>query len=150
MRGLKPKAFTALEAERLASVSCWWELLTGLTLVEVLASVIILAGTIVTIIMYTADGLAASKEMEQRTRSTLLAEREIEKIKNTLRKSFETDFTAWPSTLEGNYLASRTATDLSSTLKTIEVSVGYDTNGDGTLGTDEIMITVATKNVRRN
>lgn len=150
MPGLKPKAFTALEAGRLASVCCWWELLRGFTLVEVLASVIILAGTIVTIIMYTADGLAASKQMEQRTRSTLLAEREIEKIKNTLRKSFETDFTAWPNTLEGNYLASRTATDLSSTLKTIEVSVGYDTSGDGTLGTDEIMITVATKNVRRN
>lgn len=150
MRGLKPKAFTRLEVRCLASVSCRWELLTGFTLVEVLASVLILAGTIVTIIMYTADGLAASKEMEQRTRSTLLAESEMEKIKNTLRKSFDTDFTAWPSALEGNYLANRTATDLSSTLKTIEVSVGYDTNGDGTLGTDEIMTTVATKNVRRN
>ncbi len=150
MWGLKPKASTTLEIKRLASVPCWRELLTGFTLVEVLASVVILAGTIVTIIMYTADGLAASKEMEQRTRSTLLAESEMEKIKNTLRKSFDTDFTAWPNALEGNYLASRTATDLSSTLKTIEISVGYDTNGDGTLGTGEIMITVATKNVRRN
>jgi len=129
MRGSKTKAFT---------------------LVEVLASVLILAGAIVTIIKYSADGLAASLEIERRTKSTLLAESEMEKIKNTLRKSFETDFTTWPNSLGDNYLASRTATDLSPTLKVIEVSVGYDANADGTLGADEIMVTMTTKIVKRN
>lgn len=74
----------------------------------------------------------------------------MEKIKNTLRKSFETDFTVWPSSPGDNYLASRTVTDLSPTLKVIEVSVGYDANADGTLGADEIMVTMTTKIVKRN
>lgn len=120
------------------------------TLVEVLASVLILGGTIVTIIKYSADGLAASLEIERITKSTILAEGEMEKIQNALRKSYDTDFTSWASALGGNFLANRTATDLSSTLKIIEVSVGYDADGDGTLGTDEIMVTVTTQNVRRN
>ena len=120
------------------------------TLVEVLASVIILAGTIVTIIMYAADGLAANLNLERRLKSALLAEREMEKIKNTLRNSFDTDFTTWPGSLGDNYLADRTATDVSSTLKIIEVSVGYDDDDDGSLGTDEIMVTVTTQNAERS
>ena len=120
------------------------------TLVEVLASVLILGGTIITIIKCSADGLAATLEIERRTKSTLLAEGEMERIKNALRKSFDTDFTAWPSALGGNFFANRTVTDVSTTLKIIEVSVGYDTNSDGTLGIDEIMVTVTTQNVSRN
>ena len=151
MTGLKPGAFTPLEVipvSRAARLRCG--LLTGFTLVEVLASVLILGGTIVTIIMYAADALVTSKEIEQRTKSTLLAESEMEKIKNVLRKSFETDFTAWPSNLGNNYLADRTATDVSSTLKIVEVSVGYDNNNDNSLGTDEIAATMTTKIVKRN
>jgi len=151
MRASKTKAFAPLEVipvSRAARLRCG--LLTGFTLVEVLASVLILAGAIVTIIKYSADGLAASLEIERRTKSTLLAESEMEKIKNALRKSFDTDFTAWPSSPGNNYLASRTVTDVSSTLKTVEVSVGYDANGDGTLGADEIMVTMTTKIVKRN
>lgn len=122
----------------------------GFTLVEVLASVLILSGTIITIIKYSADGLATSMEIERITKSTLLAESEMEKIQNALRKSFDTDFPSWASALGGNFLANRTTTDLSSTLKRVEVSVGYDANGDTGLGTDEIMFTVTTRNVKRN
>ena len=122
----------------------------GFTLVEVLASVLLLAGTIVPFIMYAADSLAMSLEIERKVKSTLLAEAEMEKIKNTLRKSFETDFTAWPSNLGDGYLAGRAATDVSSTLKSIEVSVGYDANGNGALGSEEIMVTLTTQNAKRS
>ncbi len=129
MTRLKPKAFT---------------------LVEVLAATIILAGVIVTLILHDADGLLTSLKIERRAKSTLLAEREMEKIKNTLRKSFDTDFTAWPSSLGDNYLADRTATDLSATLKVVKVSVGYDADSNGTLGTDEIMVTLTTQIAERS
>lgn len=129
MTRLKPKAFT---------------------LVEVLAATIILAGIIVTLILHDADGLLTSLKIERRARSTLLAGREMEKIKNTLRKSFGTDFAAWPSSLGDNYLADRTATDLSSTLKVVEVSVGYDADSNGTLGTDEIMVMLTTQIAERS
>jgi len=120
------------------------------TLVEVLASVLILGGVIVTIVKYSADGLATSLQIERGVKSTMLAEREMEKIKNVLRKSFDTDFTTWPSALGNNYLADRTVTDASSTLKVVEVSVGYDVDSNGTLSADEIMITVTTQNAERS
>ena len=100
--------------------------------------------------MYTADSLAVSLEIERRVKSTLLAETEMENIKNTLRKSFETDFSAWPSNLGDGYLASRTSTDVSSPLKIIEVAVGYDTDENGSLGTDETMFTLTTQYAKRS
>ena len=119
------------------------------TLVEVMASVLILSGAIVTIVMYAADGLATSLDIERRVKSTLLAETEMEKIKNTLRKSFDTDFTVWPSSLGSNYLVNRTATDVNTTLKIIEVSVGYDEDNNGSLAAGEIMVTLTTQNAER-
>ncbi len=53
----------------------------GFTFVEVLASVLILAGTIVPLITFTADSLATSLEIERKVKSTLLTEVEMEKIK---------------------------------------------------------------------
>lgn len=122
----------------------------GFTFVEVLASVLILAGTIIPLITFTADSLATSLEIERKVKSTLLAEVEMEKIKNVLRKSFETDFTAWSSSLGDNYLAIRTSTDVSSTLKIIGVSVGYDTDKNGSLETGEIMVTLTTQYAKRS
>jgi len=122
----------------------------GFTFAEVLASILILAGTIIPIITFAADSLATSLEIERMVKSVLLAEGEMEKIKNVLRKSFDTDFTAWSSSLGNNYLASRTSTDVSSTLKIIGISVGYDANGNGLLGTDEIMVTLTTQYAERS
>ena len=60
------------------------------------------------------------------------------------------DFTAWSSNLGNNYLAGRTSTDVSSTLKIIGVSVGYDADKNGSLGTDEITVTLTTQYAKRS
>jgi len=122
----------------------------GFTFIEVLASVLLLAGIIVPFIQYAADNLTMSMEIERKVTSNLLAEVEMEKIKNILRKSFDTDFTAWSSSLGNNYLTSRTSTDVSSTLKIVEVSVGYDTDKNSSLGTDEITVTLITQYAKRS
>lgn len=122
----------------------------GFTFIEVIASVLLLAVIIVPFIQYAADNLTMSLEIERRVTSNLLAEVEMEKIKNVLRKSFETDFTAWSSSLGNNYFASRTSTDVSSTLKIVEISVGYDTDKNSSLGTDEITVTLTTKYAKRS
>jgi prepilin-type N-terminal cleavage/methylation domain-containing protein len=122
----------------------------GFTLIEVLASILILSGTIVCIMAYVADALAASMKTEQTTKSVLLAESEMEKIKNTLRKSFGTDFTVWPANPGNNYLITRTSTDVSATLKIIGVSVGYDTNKNSSLEADEITAALKTQYAKRN
>jgi Tfp pilus assembly protein PilV len=121
----------------------------GFTFVEVLATVLLLAATSIPMITFAADSLSTSIEIERKVQSTLLAEVEMEKIKNVLRKAFDTDFTAWPDSLGNNYFAIRTSTDVSSTLKIIQVSVGYDVNGNGSLGTDEIMVTLKTQYAER-
>ncbi len=121
----------------------------GLTIVEVLASILILSGVIVVLVTYAADALAMSLEIERMVKSILLAEGEMEKIKNTLRKSFGTDFTVWPVSLGNSYFAARTSTDVSTTLKIIGVSIGYDTNQNGSLGTDEIIVTYKTQYAKR-
>ena len=122
----------------------------GFTFVEILASALILAGVITPLMLYAADNLAMSMEIERKVKSTLLAEVEMEKIKNVLRKSFGTDFTSWPSSLGNSYLAGRTSTDVSVTLKIIGVSVGYDADKNGSLGTDEIMVTLTTQYAKRS
>jgi prepilin-type N-terminal cleavage/methylation domain-containing protein len=122
----------------------------GFTLVEVLASILLLAGCIIPLILCTVDALQTSREIEQRVKSVLLAEREMEKIKGALRQSFETDFTSWPAEIDSRYLADRTATEASSTLKIAQVSVGYDVNSDSVLAAEEIMVTLVTQNVKRN
>jgi prepilin-type N-terminal cleavage/methylation domain-containing protein len=122
----------------------------GFTLVEVLASILILSGVIVVLVTYAADTMLMSLKIERMVKSILLAEGEMEKIKNTLRKSFGTDFTVWPVSLGNSYLAARTSTDISVTLKIIGVSVGYDTNQNGSLGTDEIIVTYKTQYAKRS
>jgi len=129
MTKLKPKAFT---------------------LIEVLASVAILSGIIVTVILWSADGLAASMGLEQTLKSTLLAEVEMEKIKSALRQNFQdNDFVSWPSDLGNNYLANRSESVVSSSLKIVEVSVGYDADKSGGLGAAEVMVTLTTQVAER-
>ncbi len=111
---------------------------------------LILSGSIVTVLLYSADSLSVSMDVERRVKSTLLAEREMEKIKNTLRASFDTDFTAWSGSLGDNFLISRTSSDVNATLKIAAVSVGYDRDKDSTLDSDEILTAITTKIVERN
>ena len=120
------------------------------TLVEVLAAVLILAVVIVPVLKYQADCLTTSRQMEQQITSALLAEAQMEKIKAALYGAFETDVTAWPGELAENYLVQRQVTQQSETLKVVEISVGYDGNSDETLGTEEILISLASKIVARN
>ena len=148
MRGIKKKGFT-----RHMRGGFIRQTHGGFTFVEVLASILILAGTIVPIITFAADSLATSVEIERKVKSVLLAEGEMERVKNVLRKSesFETDFTDWLSSFEGNYLAKGESTlNETKTLKIIEVSVGYDANGNGDLEPDEIMVTLTTQYADRS
>ena len=48
-----------------------------------------------------------------------------------------------------HYLVDRTVTEVTSTLKMIEISGGYDTDKNGSLGTDETMVTLATQYAKR-
>ena len=121
---------------------------TGFTLVEVLAAVLLLSGTIVGFITYSADSIRYTVDAEHAVKSTLLAEQELEKIKNTFRNAFDTDVTAWSTALGNGYLISRSVTTVSTRLKRVVVSVGFDDDQDSVLDSGEILITLTTQNAK--
>ena len=126
MRRLRPKAFT---------------------LVEVLCSIVILAGAIVGVILCNADGLAMSENIEQKVKSTLLAESEMEQIKGSLAQDFNQIYNDNHVNLGGYDLSKNSVKNISGRpgLKLVQVSVGQDTNSNGTLASGEIMFTLVTQ-----
>ena len=117
------------------------------TLVEVLGSMVILAGAIVGVILCNADGLAASKNIEQKVKSTLLAESEMEQIKSSLAQDFNQLWGLSQSDLGENLLAHTSVLPVAGRpeLKLVRVSVGQDTNSNATLTSDEFMFTLVTQ-----
>ena len=117
------------------------------TLIEVLGSMVILAGAIVGIIICSADGLAASRNIERNVKSVLLAESEMERIKGSLAQDFDQFLGSLQSDLGENLLANTSVLSVPGRpeLKRINVSVGYNTNGNPVLEPVEIMCTLATQ-----
>lgn len=130
MRKLRPKAFT---------------------LVEVLGSMVILTGAVVGVILCSADGLAATKNIERKVKSILLAESEVERIKCSLLQDFNQSYVGNHVNLGGSYLSRNSLKDVSGRpeLKEVEVSVGYDINSNVNLGGDEIIFTLVTRVVEK-
>jgi len=87
--------------------------------------------------------------IEHRSRSLTLAETKLEDIKARSIYNYSTDFNDPSSSIEGAYLCKVTDTTVSSDLRTILLSVGYDQNGDSTLESSEIEVTLKTLLARR-
>ena len=126
MRRLRPKAFT---------------------LIEVIGSVAILGVAIVGVLLCGANGLAASRQIEQKVKSALLAGSQVEQIKGSLKQDFDQVWASSQSDLGENFFSLTSSALVSGRpdLKLIQASVGYDTNGDGTLDLDEIKVTLTTQ-----
>ncbi len=120
------------------------------TLIEVLLSIAILGGAIMTMLLFETENLRINRQLEQQFRSALLIEGEMEKIKAALYGDFAVDVGAWDAQLEGKYYIIRELTDQSSTLKRVKISVGYDSNNDSTLATSEILVNLSTLVAQRS
>ena len=118
----------------------------GFTLIEVLGALAILAGAVVSIILCGANGLAASRDIEQTVRSTLLAESEIEYIKGVCAKDHTVFWMATTKALGDGYLVRSWLWSQPGRqeLRDAQVWVGYDTDGDGSLDASEIRIWLVT------
>lgn len=121
------------------------------TLVEVLGSMVILAGAVVGVILCNADGLAASRNIERKVKSTLFAESEIERIKGSLAQDFDQTWNPLQSDLGENFLARTLVRPVMGRpeLKYVRVSVGHDTNSNANLASSEIMFTLLTQVAKR-
>jgi len=87
--------------------------------------------------------------IEYKTRSLILAQAKLDEIKARSIYSYSSSYTENNTSLDGSYLCNVSDTGSGSDLRTITVSVGFDLNGDNTLASDEIEVTLATCLARR-
>ena len=125
----------------------------GLTLTEVVVATGLLIIAIVPILQALTIGHASTTSIEYKTRSLTLAQAKLDDIKarsiyNYTNSGNPIGFEESGTSLDSSYLCNVTD-DLGDPLKTITVSVGYDRNGNSTLSSDEIEVTLSTLLARR-
>jgi Tfp pilus assembly protein PilV len=125
----------------------------GLTIIEVVIAAALLAAAMVPILKCLTIVHASASKIEHKSRSLLLAQAKLNEIRARSIYHYTNDGTAGGfaetgTSLDGLYLCNVTDNE-ADPLKTITVSVGFDSNGDSSLSTDEVDITLVTLIARR-
>lgn len=121
----------------------------GFTLTEVVVASAILIIAIVPILRALTSAHVSTTIIEHRTHSLILAQAKLDEIRARSIYNYSSSFTETSTSLDGPYLCNVVDTTVSSNLRKITVSVGYDLNVNSTLEADEIEITLATLVARR-
>ena len=121
----------------------------GFTLTEVVVASVILIIAIVPILKALTSAHVSTTIIEHRTHSLILAQAKLDEIRARSIYNYSSSFTETSTSLDGPYLCSVVDTTVSSNLRKITVSVGYDLNVNSTLEADEIEITLATLVAKR-
>lgn len=121
----------------------------GLTLAEVVTASALLLIVMVPILKALTSAQISRAIIEQKTHSLILAQAELEDIKARSIYSFDTNFSKNNVSLDGDYLCQVVQNSGGSDLKQITVKVGYDSDSNGSLSSDEIQITLDTLLARR-
>jgi cytochrome c oxidase assembly protein Cox11 len=115
------------------------------TLVEVVAATILLALAVVPILRTLTTAQATGTTAQRTTQSLFLAVEKIEYIQALALNSFSTDFSTTNEMISGQWLCTVQDGQESTDLKSIRVAVGFDSNNNGQLDSDEQDVTLATK-----
>lgn len=91
----------------------------------------------------------SSSLIERKTRSLTLAQEKLEDIKARSIYNYTDSYTVSNESLTGAYLCTIKDTALGANLRRINVSVGYDTDGDASLAEDEMLVLLETLIARR-
>jgi len=123
----------------------------GLSLIEVAMASVLLIVAMVPILRSLTKANMMSTNIERDTQSLVLAQGKLDAIRASSVYSFGSSgsFTASNVVLSGSYLCNITDTAAGTDLKQITVSVGYDDNGNGTLSSGEVQVTLVTCVARR-
>ena len=120
----------------------------GATLTEVVVASALLLVSVVPILHALTTAQATARRIEWKTRSLTLAQSKLDEIRAQAAAEFDQSFSQSSQTLDGAYRC--TVADAGQdTIRTVTVSVGVDANGDGTLASSEILVTLMTKIARR-
>ncbi len=121
----------------------------GFTLVEVIVAASLLAIAIVPILKALTISYASSTAIEQKTCSLIYAQSKLDQIRLHSIYNYDTVYTTAGESLGSSYFCKVQDTPESADLRTITVSVGFDTNGNGILSSDEIHVALSTLIARR-
>ncbi len=123
----------------------------GLTLIEVVAASVLLVVVMIPILKCLTISHITSIKIEHKTRSLILAQAKLDQIKVRSIYDYTNEgdtFTESNVSLGDSYFCNITD-DSVDPLKTITVSVGFDSNGDLALSTGEVETSLATLIARR-
>ena len=121
----------------------------GFTLTEVIIATSLLIIAIVPILKALTSAHVTSAIIERKTSSLILAQGKLDEIRVRSIYNYSSTFVETNSSIEGSYLCNVEDTSVNANLRQIKVSVGEDLNGNSTLDTDEIEITMVTLVARR-
>lgn len=118
----------------------------GLSIIEVAMASVLLIVAMVPILRSLTKANMMSTDIERKTQSLVFAQSKLDDIRARSIYNFGStgSFTASNVVLSGSYLCNVTDTSAGTGLKQITVSVGYDENGDGTLSSNEVDVTLTT------
>ncbi|MCD4830862.1 MAG: hypothetical protein K8R02_03520 [Anaerohalosphaeraceae bacterium] len=118
------------------------------TLSEVVVSSVLLLIAVVPMLKALTQANLNANIVDRRTQSLMLAQSKLNKVKAQSIYNFTDNFNQTGEVLKGSYLCN-TTDDRDSILKAITVSVGIDKNGNSTLASDEIEVTLQTQVAKR-
>ncbi len=115
----------------------------GVTIVEVVVASTLLLIALVPILKAMTTAQVTTRLVEHKTRSLILAQGKMSDIQARAIFQFSSNYAQTGTVLDGQYLCN-VSDDEDASLKTISVSVGHDANGDNTLASEEILVTLTT------
>jgi len=123
--------------------------LRGLTLTEVVIASAILIIAMVPILKGLTTAHLGTVIIERKSRSLILARARLDEIKARSVYHYSDSFDETDAALDGSYLCNVADSVISSNLRKITVSVGYDLDGGNTLEPDEIEVVLETYLAKR-
>jgi len=121
----------------------------GFTISEVVVAGALLAISIVPILKGLTRAHLDSVTIEHKTHSLILAQAKLDEIKVRSIYNYSNSFAESSTSLDGSYLCTVTDTAVNSDLRNISVSVGYDFDSNGTLGADEVSVSLTSLIAKR-
>ena len=116
----------------------------GFTIMEVIVASSLLLLAIVPILKALTAMHLNSTLIERKTKSLLLAQAKLDDIKARTIYGYSESYDESDIVLETSYLCNVDDTGFGSDIRTMTVSVGYDTDGDSGLDAEEIEVTLTT------
>jgi Tfp pilus assembly protein PilV len=121
----------------------------GYTLTEVLLASALLIAVVVPMLQALTSGYVFSNSIKYKTKSVIYAKSRLDHTRAVAANLYNTSLVENNTAMGGGYLCSVSDTGFAGDIRTVSVTAGLDKNGNGTLASDEIQITLTTLIARR-